>query len=214
MKKITEVYDEYKIINNLREHQMRVTAVAMQICEGIDIPIDTESVVKACLVHDLGNIIKFQLDYFPDFLEPHGLSYWQEVQDEFVRRYGDNEHEATLKIIKELNMPQSVFDIVSIIGYPYIEEVMHSNDFHKKIGTYADFRVGPHGVLTIDERAEDGKKRYEGRKNDVTEEERINRHKYIKEIENQIFAHLNFNPEDINNDSVDPYIEKVKNFEI
>ena len=48
---------------NLAMHQLRVAGVAMQICESLDTNIDTNSVVKACLLHDMGNIIKFNLLY-------------------------------------------------------------------------------------------------------------------------------------------------------
>ena len=214
MRKITDIYDEYKIIKNLREHQMRVAAVAMQIGESMDIIVGTENIVKACLVHDLGNIIKADLSYFPEFLEPEGYDYWKKVQDEFKEKYGENEHEATLHIVIQIGMGVVIRDIVSLIGYPYVEMAANTKDFNIKIATYADFRVGPYGVLTVEERAEEGRKRYEGKKNDVTDEERILKQKYIKELENQIFAHLNFKPEDINDDSIAPYIEKVKNFEL
>ena len=40
MKKITEIYKEYKIMPNLQMHQYRVAAVAMQICESLNIKID------------------------------------------------------------------------------------------------------------------------------------------------------------------------------
>jgi hypothetical protein len=214
MYKIDDIYKEYRIIPNLQEHQFRVAGVAMQICESLDISVDKDSILKACLVHDLGNIIKFQLDYFPEFVQDEGLEYWQSVQKEFIEKYGDNEHEGTLKILAELNFSKTIIDIVSIVGYPYIKEVLDCDDFNKKIVTYSDFRVGPHGVLSIDERAADGKKRYEGRKNDVTDEERKNRHQYIKDIEKQIFSHSSITPEDINDISIAKNIEILKNFEI
>lgn len=214
MRKITEIYDEYKILNNLREHQMRVAGICMMICDSIDFPVDREDILKACVIHDMGNIIKADLNYYPQFLEPEGYEYWKKVQDDFKGKYGDNEHEATLKIIKEIGVTDKIFDIISFIGYPYVEIVVGSDDFNKKIVAYADFRVALHGIMSIDGRAEEGRKRYIGRKNDATQEERERKHVCIKELENQIFVHLNIKPEDINDDSVAPYIEKVKNFEL
>jgi hypothetical protein len=214
MRKITDIYKEYKIINNLQEHQFRVTGVAMQICESFDLEIDKESIIKACLVHDLGNIIKFRLNYFPEFLEPEGLEYWQSVQNEFIQKYGDNEHEGTLKILAELGVSPKITRIVSVVGYPYIKEVLESDDLNKKIITYSDFRVSPHGVVSIAERAEDGRKRYEGFKNDVTPDERERRFQYIVALQSQIFSHLKIKPEDITDDSITKNIEKLKNFEI
>jgi hypothetical protein len=178
------------------------------------VPVDEDSIIKACLLHDMGNIIKFRLDYFPQFNQPEGLEYWQNVQKDYFAKYGDDEHEATLKILKELNVSKNIFNIVSTVGYPYLEEVRDSEDFNKKVATYADFRVSPHAVVSIAERSADGKKRYEGVKNDVTPEERGHRDQYVLEIEKQIFTHSKIRPEDITDASIAANIEKLKNFEI
>ena len=214
MRKITDIYEEYKILPNLQMHQLRVAAVIYQICQNINLEIDKNLIVSAGLLHDMGNIIKAKLDYFPEFLEPEGIQYWQKVQNEYFEKYGHNEHEATLMILKELNLNKEILEIVSKIGYPYVKEVVESSNFNIKICAYADFRVSPHSVLSIDGRAEESRKRYEGRKSDVTPEEREIRHKYIQEIEKQIFSHAKINPEDINDESISKIIEGLKNFEI
>jgi 5'-deoxynucleotidase YfbR-like HD superfamily hydrolase len=57
-------------MRNLQLHQLRVAAVGQIICESIPDFDETEEVVTTCLLHDMGNIIKFDLNYFPEFLEP------------------------------------------------------------------------------------------------------------------------------------------------
>ncbi len=59
MKNIIQIYSQYKIMPTLQQHQLRVAGVAKQICDSISEPIDKEVVVDVCLVHDMGNIIKF-----------------------------------------------------------------------------------------------------------------------------------------------------------
>ena len=87
MRTITDIYTEYRIPPALQLHQFRVTGVALQIIGSIDVAVDADSIIVACLLHDMGNIIKFNLDYFPEFLEPEGLEYWQYVQNEFIEKY-------------------------------------------------------------------------------------------------------------------------------
>ena len=101
MKKITDIYKKYNLMQNLVEHQLRVTAVAEMICETLDVPVDKDLVVRVCLLHDMGNIIKSDLNYFPEFVKPEGLEYWQKVKDEFIEKHGNEEHFATEKICKE-----------------------------------------------------------------------------------------------------------------
>ncbi len=64
MRKISEIYEEYKIMPNLREHQLRVAAVAAQICDNFNKPLNKKEIITACLLHDMGNIIKFKLELF------------------------------------------------------------------------------------------------------------------------------------------------------
>jgi 5'-deoxynucleotidase YfbR-like HD superfamily hydrolase len=87
-------------MQNLQDHQLRVAAVASIICDSFDFLINKEKIIKVCLLHDMGNIIKFQLDYFPELNKPEGLEYWQNVQKEFIAKYGPNEHNATMKIMR------------------------------------------------------------------------------------------------------------------
>lgn len=85
----------------------------------------------------------------------------------------------------------------------------------KKICAYSDMRVGPHGVISIEERVTDGRKRYEGRKDKA-----ISSDKYevlagaLKEVERQIFEIITIKPEDITDDLVNMRIEKLRDFEI
>ncbi len=202
---------------NLQAHQMRVAGVAMQICESMEkggIAVDKTRVVTACLLHDMGNIIKSDLNYFPEFLEPQGFEYWQNVQNEYFQKYGRNEHEATLKILKELEISSAVMVIVDGIGYPHIEDSYIANDFNYKIAQYADLRVSPHGILSITERATEARKRYEGRISDMDESMREQKIKHMFLIENQIFSKINMLPEEINDESVAPYIKKLQEFEL
>ena len=116
MKNILEIYKEYKIMPILMIHQIRVAAVSMQICESLnDKDIDQESVVKACLLHDMGNIIKFDLNHFPEENEPDGIEYWQKVKDEYIFKYGRNEHEATLLIGEEIGISSRILELIDCI---------------------------------------------------------------------------------------------------
>ena len=101
MRRIQDIYDKYQILPILREHQLRVAAVAKMLCLNLKKPVKTEQVVLACLFHDMGNIIKFDLKSFPEFYEPLGVAYWQKVKEDFIIKYGHDEHEANIAISKE-----------------------------------------------------------------------------------------------------------------
>ena len=55
----------------------------------------------------MGNIIKFDLDVFPQFWEPEGKDHWQQIKDEWIQKYGDDEHAAALAIAREIGLPEN-----------------------------------------------------------------------------------------------------------
>lgn len=214
MKNIVDIYKEYKIMPNLVMHQMRVAAVAMQIIESMDIEVDKEIIVKACLLHDMGNIIKFKLDHFPEQNEPAGIDYWQSVKDEYIIKYGEKEHIANFKIAKELGVSDYILDLINCVDSSIVEILAMNNDFNKKICMYADGRVTPHGVVSIEERSMEAKERYKYHPNTFDEESRLHFNKNLYLMENQIFSHSKIRPEDINDESIKDYLEKLKDYSI
>ncbi len=212
MKKITDIYHEYKIMPNLQLHQLRVAAVASQICDMLTIKVDTQKIVTTCLLHDMGNIIKADFSHFPDFLEPEGVEYWQEVKDEFIRTYGHKEDLATLAIMKKLGVSQDLQDYTHRLDFAHVCKTKEGDDLNLKIIKYSDLRVGPRGVLSYEDRMNDVKKRYSDRAHLYQDREELIR--CGKDLEAQVFSYSNSIPEDIHDTSIALIMEDLKNFKI
>lgn len=199
---------------NLQMHQFRVATVAFQICDSLNIKVDKESILKTCLLHDMGNIIKFRLDYFPEWNNPEGIEYWQKVQNDYINKYGNNEHHATVEIARELGVSDYVLDLINSVD-PSLSEVNNLDlNFDKKICLYADNRVTPHGIVSRAERSLEAKKRYENHPHAFEEDAHHFFNKNMEDIEKQIFSHTKIKPEDINDESIVSYLEKLKIFTI
>ncbi|MDA1337787.1 MAG: hypothetical protein O2871_00320 [bacterium] len=140
----------------------RVAGVASVICENFKQPelINQDDIVSACLLHDMGNIIKFDLSLFPQFLEPEGYDYWKRVHDEFINKYGSDEHMATYEIAKEIRVSKAVQQMIELVGFSNSEKNYNSTNFNYKIAAYADFRVAPLGVDSLENRLKDGRERF------------------------------------------------------
>lgn len=216
MKKITDIYEQYKIMPNLEMHQLRVAAVARQICDSLDLKVDKDVITKAALLHDMGNVIKFDLKQTQAIF---GYSDTETekarvVQSEFIEKYGSNEHEATAKIIKELGFSEDIAELANQNRFSFLCDHVGIEDIRVKIIHYSDMRVGPHGVISYDERMDEAGKRYKNHPQSIEEQERQKLIQCGRDIEKQIFSHSNIKPEDINDQSVKNDIEKLKNFEI
>lgn len=202
-------------MQNLVEHQLRVTAVAEMICETLDVPVDKDLVVRVCLLHDMGNIIKSDLNYFPEFVKPEGLEYWQKVKDEFIEKHGNEEHFATEKICKELGFGEKEMRVLNAVGFTRAENTLNSDSTEGKVCCYADQRVGPFGVLPLKDRLDDLNKRYQNRANKKLPigrgEELV---KCLEDIEKEIFSKSSIAPESITDESIKKYIVDLKEIEM
>lgn len=208
--KITEIYKKYKIPPQLQIHQLRVAAVAKHICDNLSIPVDTNEVVSADLLHDMGNIIKFDLTLFPQFLEPEGLEYWQTVKKTFMEEYGSDEHIATKKIAEEITDVIRVHDILRQIGASRLDFVNSSDEIEFKIANYADDRVSINGVITYVELIKERKMR----NSKITDE-------YFKQLiskiginEKNIQKVCKINLDEIDDKTISGIIEELKEYEI
>lgn len=220
MKKITEIYEKYDIMPNLKDHMLRVGAVAYLICENIEPSLVNEKekrdIVETCLLHDMGNIVKsdFTLLSPSKSSDLRDIKYWEDKKEEYIRRYGKDDHEATMKILKEMRLNEDLILLSDKNRFSLTCENLYDPDFKIKIIQYSDFRVGPRGVISFLERMEDARKRYEHIPKFTLGNEREKLTNCGKELEKQIFLKCKIKPEDINDLTVAPIIKELENFEI
>lgn len=210
MRIITDIYQEYNIMPQLQLHQLRVAAVAKQICDSLEIEIDEHSIIIACLLHDMANIVKFKLDHFPEFLKPQGLEYWQHIQNKYIEKYGKDDHEATRTLVHSMSLPIKVLELLDKCLDHTVKENINSFGLPACICKYADTRLTPHGVMPLRERLEE----WQQRDPRITLEHMESTYNTFKLVEDGIFSHSNIKPEDINDESISPVVEILKNFKL
>ncbi len=154
-------YEKYTIPPNLQKHMLRVAALSQIIIEHWKGPsIDDKSILFTCLFHDMANIIKFDFSKPSLFKEEEGKTeYWKKVQLYFVQKYGPNIHKATQIITKELGLAPQVVDLIKKLEWENILHVIEGQDFESAITIYCDMRIGPHGILPLQDRLDNLKTR-------------------------------------------------------
>ena len=192
---------------------LRVAAVASLICDNFDESLPKDDIITACLLHDMGNIIKFNLGYLPEFLEPEGLEYWQNVKNEYLEKYGENEYLASLAIAQEIKVSDYVLELIKSISFAGAQNNASGSDYDKKIPEYCDDRVNPFGIVSLEQRFTDLRERYAHRIDNRVERQ-ASFENAVRQMEKQIFAKCKIKPEDINNGTVKSVIAELKNFVI
>ena len=96
------------------------------------------------------------------------------------------------------------------------EQTLNSDSYEIKICAYCDQRVAPNGVVDLKARLEDAKVRYKDKPLSVWSNEEKANHLIdcALGIEKQIMEYCNISPEDINDESIEKYIIKLKEYDI
>jgi predicted HD phosphohydrolase len=226
-----EIYAHYRIMPALQLHQLRVAAVGKLICDNFSFgggpasggqkPINTHDVVLACLFHDMGNIIKSDLSQFPNFLEPQGREYWENVKKQFIEKYGSDTHTATVAMAHEIGLPRTVVAYIDGFGFSRLGATRASTSYEQKIAEYSDLRVSPHRICSMEERLAEAHARYLRVYDEVALDNVPHARERIDEllreaclVEQQIFAQTEIAPEDITDGSIAPIIEELWEYRI
>ncbi|HEY4488612.1 MAG TPA: HD domain-containing protein [Candidatus Paceibacterota bacterium] len=217
MQTVQEAYTAHRLMPALQLHQLRVAGVGQIVSRALSREIDERHVVLACLFHDMGNIIKSDLDTFPEFSEPEGVAHWQLIKDEIIARYGADEHAATVAIAHELSLEEEVIRLIDGVGFGKLVQTRESTSYEQKIVEYADLRVGPHGVLTLESRLREARGRYLSRAHsDMARlDDRFEEYLHAAhDIERQIFEGTDIGPEEITEHGVEQLFESLRGMQI
>jgi HD superfamily phosphodiesterase len=150
---VEKLYKEYQTPAHVIAHCKKVAAMGHKIAGGYikkGIVVDRENLKFACLLHDLLRIVDFNA----------GGKY-AEMQKKLQTMYPDMDHSmAAYTLLNRMGEPV----IAKIIKKHAFDGIMvkenHPFTLEEKIMTYADKRVLHQNIVSLKERFEDGKKRY------------------------------------------------------
>jgi hypothetical protein len=214
---ICKIYEKYFVPKNLQVHMFRSAAVGEMIADNwIGPKINKDNLVVALLLHDLGNIVKMDVEnetgVSAKLIKEHKdkpLEFWREKKKEMIAKYGETDHEVTDKIVEELDASGEVKFIVTNGTFSNNEHVLESDNWELKIKAVSDQRIGPWGVLSLEERFEEVKKRYLNRQGSSIHHPKAEKWMDCAfKIQDQVFANCKIKPEDINDETIKLYLEK------
>lgn len=212
--KISNIYRKYKLPPNLRQHHYRVAGVALFILDRWRGPKLDRNLVKAvALLHDLGNLVKYDLSpRFAHLLNDKGnnVDYWVSLQREMIRKYGSNDYEATLGIANDLKLNRKTMKTLENLVKSSPEEIIHSGGWELKTILYADVRVSPYGVVSLPERLNEWCNRYKDREGWRERMKEIEGHwQLCFDLEDEIGRNLSVPVATITNNLIRKYLKEL-----
>ncbi len=164
---IKSIYAKYPITSLLRNHMLNVAAIGSMICDNWKGPaINKTDVVAYLLLHDLGNLVKFDMVWSKEN-DPEikaDFEHWEKLQEETIAKYGDDDEQVTVEFAKEIGVSERILELLRNNEFINIKNIISKDDYAQKIGKYSDLRVTPKGVVPLLDRIKEFKKRYEHRK--------------------------------------------------
>ena len=159
--RVPNIYHNYHIPSKLQQHMLTVAAVGKYVLDhwqGEE--IDKDSIVAALLVHDLGNLVKFDLNGNAKVIEPALFTEeWRDTQQQMIDKYGSDSHQATLKMLTEINLPEKIKQLAAKMDAGDICQIVNES-IEQQICEYADLRVTPSAVVSMKTRMKDLRDRY------------------------------------------------------
>lgn len=207
---IIEIYNKYHLPENLQMHMLRVAACSNLILDNWKgKEIDKEAIIRVCLLHDMGNMVKIPDDFSKD-------EEFIRIRKNYYEKYGTNDHEINLEIGKIEGLSKKELIILEGKRSRKNEETLKSDSYEIKICAYCDQRVAPDGVIDLKSRLEDAKVRYKNKPLSVWSNEEKANHLIdcALGIEKQIMEYCTISSEDITNESIEKYIEQLQNFDL
>ncbi len=207
---IIEIYNKYHLPENLQLHMLRVAACSNLIIDNWKgQELDREAIIRVCLLHDMGNIVKIPEEFSDD-------EEFKKIRRKYFEKYGTNDHEINLEIGQIEGLSKDELTILDGKRSRKNEETLKSSSYEIKICAYCDQRVAPDGVVDLKARLEDAKVRYKDKPLSVwSNEEKAN---YLIDcalgIERQVMDCCTISIKDINDVSIEKYINDLKKFDI
>jgi len=211
---VREVYQHFNTPPNLQEHMNRVTVIVMFIrdnCKGQE--INWNNLIVAALLHDLGNIVRFNFDQNTNIYgaEANRLDYWKAKKQEMIEKYGADDHEATQNMLREINADPAVVENILSKSFANSEEIAKSDNWVNKILLYADMRVLPDRIGTLKQRLDELKSRRADLANDPSFIAKISA---LEQLEKQIQENLSVPVTSITNDLMERYKVDLDDYDL
>jgi hypothetical protein len=166
MIRAVDVYDVLGLPAGLRTHMTMTMAVVRLI--GAQAAEDMRSVVRdvelTMALHDVGNPVKFDFDAATAVAmlgEPsETLPRWRLYSEYMQARYGEDDHVATGAILNELKVRPDLIELVSKKSSHHFAAILTREVPAEMLALYADMRVAPTGIVSIEERYREASERY------------------------------------------------------
>ncbi len=197
--------------SHILRHSEAVAKLGVFLAERLaerGVPVDTELVERACLLHDLFRVCDFPLEDFSWFEQPvseEDKTRWRRLK----ARHGHRRHEDAADAFLKGTYPVLAATIRRHRYTSLIDEGDMPQTWEEKLVYYADKRAMHDRIVPLSERLEEAHRRsaivlaQAGQPHRIDIEEKVDA--LIFELEAEIFAAVGLDPDSVTDEFIDRY---------
>lgn len=216
---IQDVYNSFDILPSLQLHMLRVAAVTQEVCKQIDKKLSTETtlLITASLLHDLGNLVKFDMTLFPGLFEPEWVKYRKHQQQKTKEQYGFPAEPATIQMCKELPLSSSTQILLeSVLTSDFKQAIENKLSLKVLLIHFADMNIWIDWYLPRQERIQKLRNRFIRNKGYTEQQANIVTQELLQawEYTSKLLQSLWRNSSLVNSEYIDQQAQLLRSFQI
>jgi hypothetical protein len=156
-----QLYLKYQTPNNLQKHMLRVASLSLIILDNLNgKKLSNDDIITCALFHDVAKLVTFNPNKQKQFIKSEKeLEKIIKSINKMIYEYGTNEHEAVIKIFQEMGCNKNTIRLIGNLEWIYLFKLLEKRDLESLILIYADMRIGVEGIIPLQDRFEDLRKR-------------------------------------------------------
>lgn len=211
-----QIFDHFNIPLGLQQHMYTVAGIGKYITDNwLGEKINQQAIVTALLIHDLGNLVKFDLSPGAKVYDPTlATDQWRKNQQMMIEQYSSDAHQATLIMAKEIVTDPLVLKLVASMDATNLAKTFNQS-WEEKICEYADLRVTPFGITSLENRLNDIHQRYKQHSQAWSDEQLLTQNKsFGQKIEQQLQTNTKVDIITIPAEKIATYLVELPDYQI
>jgi hypothetical protein len=189
---------------------LRVAAISKIILGDWTGPeLNKKAVTVACAMHDIAKPINFVITNQTQYnMSKEDVDNLPRLQTLIKEKYGTEEYDAAFKMCKDVGIEDKSCQIILVLDWSNIPFSIKKHNYESMVSIYSDMRIGPKGVLSLQGRIDDLKRRA------YTNDDYDSYLKSGKILEKEMKKNVSLDLDKISDQDLNSYFAELLNMEV
>lgn len=156
-----QIYSTYQTPPSLQDHMLKVSSLVSIILNNwIGERVSKDDIITCALFHDIAKPVTFDPSKQKQYVKSEKeLNEVLLLIKDMTTKYGTDEHQVAIEIFKEINCNENTIRLIDNLEWIYLPRLFKENGIEALLLNYVDMRIGPKGIISLQERFDELKNR-------------------------------------------------------